>query len=609
MSTPTTLGSCACGGKYFDFVSFKVAVPINSQAWGWDGTFSNTGVSDDGFPRWVFGGIEPDWSKQWYGTVTTTWTFNDGSVQVDTVKAYPYFGNPADTTAIALGIPGSSANSLNPADDVRLTGFPGGGDSTDSSVTTPGRFNPPGSKDIDVFGDHITREDHQGPGGGPTPPVVTPTSTLIYCEGNDNPTGGTADMRWLIHFHTEVSDGSTLSGALGAVSAALPALGTGMTIREGPVFFDFYGPTSTYFPLNVISAGSVYASDGTFTLPNLNPKMLYGITLGLNDGESFIDGSGSGWSGVFPDYTGSRGPTDNLTVGLVFPYHWPDGASYNFILTSNISSTDIDHGTFPTLKYSTCFCSLTGVGVRLGGGHPPPVTAAWTATTAYTLGDLVVDSSVACRMQKVTVAGTSGGATPAWTGTTTTDGGVTWTAVAVPVTAIVSSTHVRSLTFFPLRLGGVFTAQIGTQRNVASDIPSGFIDFSGHLDGLIRESSRLLVPANPAALIAAWVDPFHFTDINNGSPPTLQLMDYQIQIQPWGSPATDANTDVIAFNLLPPGQTVVNYTNVGALFGYIFFGSLADVRMPIAPATPAGAGGSGRAGGFGGAGGSAGGQL
>jgi hypothetical protein len=60
---------------------------------------------------------------------------------------------------------------------------------------------------------------------------------------------------------------------------------------------------------------------------------------------------------------------------------------------------------------------------------PEPFTAAWKATTAYTVGQQVYDSND--NIQTCTTAGTSGGAAPAWNtavGGTTNDGGVlVWT--------------------------------------------------------------------------------------------------------------------------------------------------------------------------------------
>lgn len=572
-----------CAGKYFDFVTCKVACVLNAQHWGFDGTFYNSdGLTEgDGFPHWHCGVLAGDYTKKWWGTIRTTWTFNDGTVQVDLVKFYPYFYNAADTTAIALGIPGAPANSLNPVDDLTLTGFPGGPDSiTFPSVITygSGGAGPPL--------DHSMQEDNQGPGGGPTPPVVIATpstmSTTITCWGAD--AAYVSGNRKVVTVLVNLEDPMTAEAAWAAVGGGLQATGSVVVgCREKPVLFDFYGTSSTYFPLNVIPAGSVYDKYGIYTLNPLTAKMLYGITLGANES------IGTGWPSVFPDFTGTYGPTAALTIGTYFPYHWPDGASYNYLLTSPVSTTVIDAGVFPTLKYSTCFCSLTGIGVRIGGGQPPTGTAAWASGTAYTLGQLVVDSSVACRMQKVTTAGTSGGSTPGWTGTTTTDGGVTWTAVLVPVTAIVSGTHVRSLTIFPLRGGNIITAETDTQRNVASDNPAGIRDFSGQFNsGLIRESSRLLVPANPAALIAAWVDPFHFTDIGSG--PTLQLINYQIQtIVSGGGGIID---DDVAGALLTAGQRTVNYSDIGSAtgFGYIYMGALTDVRLPDVPSGTSGAG-------------------
>jgi starch-binding outer membrane protein, SusD/RagB family len=61
------------------------------------------------------------------------------------------------------------------------------------------------------------------------------------------------------------------------------------------------------------------------------------------------------------------------------------------------------------------------------------VTAAWAATTAYTLGTRILDSNGFA--EEVTTPGTSGAAEPSWStieGNTTTDGTVTWTNRGLP---------------------------------------------------------------------------------------------------------------------------------------------------------------------------------
>jgi hypothetical protein len=91
------------------------------------------------------------------------------------------------------------------------------------------------------------------------------------------------------------------------------------------------------------------------------------------------------------------------------------------------------------------------------------VSDAWAATTAYDVGDAILDTS---RIYVCTVAGTSGGTEPTWPtdGTTVTDGTVTWkdtgTAALVANTdytligagALISSTSTKFLAGYPMPL-------------------------------------------------------------------------------------------------------------------------------------------------------------
>lgn len=67
-------------------------------------------------------------------------------------------------------------------------------------------------------------------------------------------------------------------------------------------------------------------------------------------------------------------------------------------------------------------------------GNIVTTSPAWAATTAYSVGQEVYDSNG--NVEIVTVAGSSGGTTPAWNATvggTTTDGTVTWLNLGAPI--------------------------------------------------------------------------------------------------------------------------------------------------------------------------------
>lgn len=88
----------------------------------------------------------------------------------------------------------------------------------------------------------------------------------------------------------------------------------------------------------------------------------------------------------------------------------------------------------PGFLFINALRPLYGIRPVQNGTNPPtlsdpPTPGTWTATTAYTVGQTILDSNN--NVEICTTAGTSGGTEPAtWAtaiGGTTTDGGVTWT--------------------------------------------------------------------------------------------------------------------------------------------------------------------------------------
>jgi hypothetical protein len=88
----------------------------------------------------------------------------------------------------------------------------------------------------------------------------------------------------------------------------------------------------------------------------------------------------------------------------------------------------------------------------LGTANP-----SWGATTAYTVGNLIVDSNG--NIQRCTTAGTSGASHPAWAttiGNTTADSGAVWTAVALHTAPAPMIAHVV-VPSFPYAGGGNYS--------------------------------------------------------------------------------------------------------------------------------------------------------
>lgn len=89
----------------------------------------------------------------------------------------------------------------------------------------------------------------------------------------------------------------------------------------------------------------------------------------------------------------------------------------------------------PASLYLKVPVPVTGTRLTIDiNGVPNPTAYAWKATTAYVLGQEVVDSNG--NLQKVVIAGTSGASAPTWATTpigalTAADGTVTWELVAL----------------------------------------------------------------------------------------------------------------------------------------------------------------------------------
>lgn len=126
--------------------------------------------------------------------------------------------------------------------------------------------------------------------------------------------------------------------------------------------------------------------------------------------------------------------TTSPWTAIYFRYRWLTGTWHHIIKTSTglyfvdgVAATEVAHSTNDSLL------TVTSGTFRFESRQTKQALAAWAATTAYSLGTKIYaisasDSSY-LRAYECTVAGTSGGAAPAWTGTvgsTFSDGTVTW---------------------------------------------------------------------------------------------------------------------------------------------------------------------------------------
>jgi hypothetical protein len=108
----------------------------------------------------------------------------------------------------------------------------------------------------------------------------------------------------------------------------------------------------------------------------------------------------------------------------------PSGGVANGSVQFAYSLLTTDYAANPlTIQEMGFFGNTSGLSFPAAVGTANPN---WSASTAYAVGNLIVDSNG--NIQGCTTAGTSGGAHPTWAttiGNTTTDNSVTWTLVAL----------------------------------------------------------------------------------------------------------------------------------------------------------------------------------
>jgi len=114
-------------------------------------------------------------------------------------------------------------------------------------------------------------------------------------------------------------------------------------------------------------------------------------------------------------------------VGLTSPFSGTYQLTHSTTLSDNPQDFVLYFGSNAT---DTQLQAVSGPGVDDIVLTPTDIVSNWTASTAYTLGQVREPSTPNGRVYQVTVAGTSSGTEPTWPtsgiGSTVTDGSVTW---------------------------------------------------------------------------------------------------------------------------------------------------------------------------------------
>jgi hypothetical protein len=133
--------------------------------------------------------------------------------------------------------------------------------------------------------------------------------------------------------------------------------------------------------------------------------------------------------------SGGAAPTVNDTDLSTAPKYYNAVGTHTFPSSGSVQfnyalSATADYGALGmTVQEVGLFAngSAAAMPAAIGTGNP-----AWAASTAWTVGNLIVDANG--NIQRCTTAGSSGSAAPTWAtalSATTSDGGVVWTLVAL----------------------------------------------------------------------------------------------------------------------------------------------------------------------------------
>ena len=433
---------CCASAPYFDFMSVCAAVPRPVLTMGFDSSAGPVkipvGPDGAGFQQWdysrfvdVLGSSYGFWRE-----ITIVDTYEGGFTTTSHQKAFPYYFNPADTEDHLVN---GTANDPNPAHDLRLSGLPSSNEAIGYPTVITGDETAGGTRRIasstEYYLMRLADDDHP-------PTFISESEVIIHylAEWTDQP-AAPYPLR-ILNRHISLAGKMTdadIEAAATALATGIPLTpGSGIGTREGTLAFDYFGLSANNPTANYVPADAVYDSGGFYTV-TIPANTLLGITCGANDCPL------SDLATLFPDAT-----SGNFKTGHYFPFHWPDGGSYDYTMTTGIKPTIFMGGmngyngvAAPAgVKDSTVFCSA-GTSVRLGGG----------------------------------VAGQQ-------------------------VTAIITGTHVNQVFVFPLRSGSIITAQFDALPPVAMrihQVDSPNYGGTGFFYGFLASASRLRIPVGAMA--------------------------------------------------------------------------------------------------------------
>ena len=559
-----------------------------------------------------------------YRVITTINTYNYGRVETTLSTYFPWFLNPMNPT------PGASGNmsnpdytssyaapgTYNPAQDLRLTGFPTTVEyltenwSNGVKLTLISGSGGTGS----YFQDPVSLKYYYADGEGfPTnqdglpPPTVTETSTTQYY---DDGTGGGAydgsapDAGHAIHIRivqsqVVVSEEIDIAALCLTLLDSAPALfpQTKFTGREGQMYFDYFGTSSTYKNLTNYAAGHTYAIDGTCAI-TIPAQTILGISPGANEASQtdmaaiigIVDGFtptliGASFNESWAYYFDPSGVERPLCSQVKIPY-WVGGAS---------------QANGATGSYPNCFTFCAkNPSITLQGGGWQGLTQ-WSSGMTPAVEDIITqvnDGSTTFAFYKMQCSGTTGDGTagssePNWNsvavGGTITDNNVTWTLLAkgAPVTAVITLTHTNRVCLFPLNTGTIVTAQgddgiapgfYPAMNNCPNQIdgqhPPGFPD------GFVCSSSLIRVPKNPDAAVQ---DVAEFSDIMHGAsfPDRYLLIAMATAFDANNEPDYYQHSAVALVEILNTGEVLLTAAAVKSFsptgFGWYYFGQPGDI--------------------------------
>ena len=189
---------------------------------------------------------------------------------------------------------------------------------------------------------------------------------------------------------------------------------------------------------NYIGKGSIYIGQSGSLVPVGNCSALQ---LGIEEEKKTLSDFENAGGGTVETVSRITGATLSMTLHNISPGNLAIGLRGETTATAGATVTDEAHANV-FVGSLVLLDRIPNPSAALTATHG--VTASWAQSTAYSLGDKILDTG---HVYVVTVAGTSGGSEPTWptNGSTVVDGGVTWDDLGVvALTENVDYTRVRA---------------------------------------------------------------------------------------------------------------------------------------------------------------------